>query len=73
MVVQHHRGVGAEEEHHLQEPQAVEVAAVVHPVPPKQAPGEGEELRGHHGLEAEGAGGHRVLQSQAAEAVVEER
>lgn len=55
-----------EEEHHLQVPQAVEAAAaVVHPVPPKQAPeeGEGEALRGHHGLEAEGVGGHRALQS----------
>lgn len=60
-----------EEEHHLQVPQAVEAAVVVHPVPPKQAPEEveGEALRGHHGREAEGAGGHRGLQSQAAEAV----
>lgn len=59
-----------EEGHHL--PQgAAEAAAVVHPVPLKQAPGEGEEeaLRGHHGPEAAGVGGHRALQSQAAEAV----
>jgi hypothetical protein len=69
-VVQHHQGVEAEEEHHLQAPQVVEVAAVVHLVPAKQAPeeGEGEALRGHHGPEAEGAGGHLVLQRQAAEA-----
>lgn len=58
------------EEHHLQVPQAVEAAAVVHPVPPKQAPeeGEGEALRGPHGPEAEGVGGHRALQSPVAEA-----
>lgn len=65
-MMQHHQGVEVEEEHHLQVPQAVEAAAaVVHPVPPKQAPeeGEGEALRGHHGLEAEGVGGHRALQS----------
>lgn len=47
-------------QHHLQAPQEVEAAAVVHLVPPKQAPEEGE-----------GAGGHRVLQSQAAEVVEE--
>lgn len=60
-----------EEGHHLQVPQTVEAAAaVVHPVAPKQAPeeGEGEASRGHHDPEAEGVGGHRALQSQAAEA-----
>ena len=59
-MVQHHQAVEGEEEHHLQAPQEVEAAVVVHLVPPIQAPEEGE-----------GVGGHRVLQSQA-EVVVEE-
>ena len=64
-VAQHPQGVEAGEEHHLQAPQAAEEAVVVHPVRPKQVPEEGEveALKGHHGPEAEGAGGHRVLQS----------
>lgn len=69
-MAQHRQGVEVEEGHHF--PQgAGEAAVVVHPVPLKQAPEEGEEgaLRGHHGPEAEGVGGHRALQSQAVEAV----
>lgn len=60
------------EEEHLQVLRAVEAAVVVHLVPQKQVQEEGEveveALRGHPGPEAEGAGGHRVLQNQAAEA-----